>query len=204
MLVYYSLSLKNDHGNDMARLLVSKEEKLARLKELTKKEASSYRKYFVINLAKDGSFTYSSDYDKIEALCANRGYFRLLSNTGLNSAEVLKIYRRKDMIEKGVDDLKNHVDMKRMRTHNGDTTEGKMFCAFVALIVACHIGAKLGDFMRKNSWSKERAITEMEKIRIISADDGNRLAHPVTKRKRLLMEPLGLDPEDLEAYLKGD
>jgi transposase len=188
----------------MARLLKSKEETLAQLKELSKKDASSYRKYFVINLAKDGSFTYSRDHDKIEALCANYGYFCLLSNTSVNSFEALRVYRRKDLIEKGFDDLKNHVDMKRVRTHNGDTTEGKMFCAFIALIVACHIGVKLGDYMRKNSWSKDRVITEMEKIRIISGKDGNRLAYPVTKRQRLLMEPLGLDPEDLEAYIKDD
>jgi hypothetical protein len=78
-----------------------------------------------------------------------------------------------------------------------------MFCAFIALIVVSHIGIKLGEQMRKKSWSKEHVITEMEKISVIVGSSGNRLADPLTKRQRLILEPFGLDMEDLEAYVKG-
>jgi hypothetical protein len=43
--------------------------------------------------------------------------------------------------------------MRRLRTHNQETTEGKMFCAVIALIVALEIGGKLEKFMGKKSWS---------------------------------------------------
>jgi hypothetical protein len=204
MHVYYSPGLANDHREELIRLVESKEEKLAQLKQLTRKEAQALRRYFVIDLAKDGSFTYSRDDDKINDLVANFGYFCLLSNTGLNTAEILEAYRRKDVIEKGFDDLKNNVEMKRLRTHNQDTTEGKMFCAFIALIVVSQIGMKLKELMKKKSWSKEKVITEMEKISVITGRLGNRLADPVTKRQRSIMEPFGLDEEDLKAYVKGD
>jgi transposase len=202
MHVYYEPSLEDAHMMELDRLVEKKEETLAQLGQLTRKEARKYRRHFVIELAKDGSFTYSRDYDKIEAMSSYFGYFCLLTNTSLDSAAALEVYRRKDVIEKGFDDIKNHIDMRRMRTHNEDTTEGKMFCAFIALIVTSHIGVKLRDYLKKKSWSKDHVMAEMEKIRIIVSPSGNRLSDPLTKKQRLIIEPFGLDAEDLENYVK--
>jgi hypothetical protein len=63
---------------------------------------------------------------------------------------------------------------------------------------------RLKGLMRQKSWSKERAITEIEKIIVISGRLGNRLADPVTKTQRSSVEPLGLDEDDLKAYVKQD
>lgn len=45
--------------------------------------------------------------------------------TSLCSAEVFTIYRDKDTIAEGFDDLKNHLDMCRLLTHTTETTDGK-------------------------------------------------------------------------------
>jgi transposase len=204
MHVFYEPDLASSHLSELDRLIKSKEEKLAQLSHLTAKDATPYRKYFVINLEKDGKFTYSYDYNKIDALISNFGYFCILTNSNMDSSEVLDVYRRKDVIEKGFDDLKNSIEMKRLRTHTDETTEGKMFCAFIALIVVSQIGVKLEDFLEKKSWSKEHVVAEMEKIRIISGVAGKRLADPLTKTQRMIIEHFGLDAEDVEAYIRGE
>ena len=52
------------------------------------------------------------------------GFFRLLFNNW-SGAEVLVACRQKDVIGKGVDDLNNRVDMRRLRIHDSETAEGE-------------------------------------------------------------------------------
>jgi transposase len=204
MHVFYDPGLAESHKRDLERGVEADEERLAQLRQLTSREAKRYRKRFLIDLRKDGSFTYARDYDKLDDLAVNFGFFCVLTNTGLDSAAVLSVYRDRDAIEKGIDDLKNHVDMRRMRTHNQATMDGKMFCAFIALIVASQIGVKLERFMGRKSWSKDHVVAEMEKIRVVTGTGGVRLANPVTKTQRAIMEALGLKEDDLVAYVNGD
>ena len=42
---------------------------------------------------------------------------------------------QKDAIEKGFDDLKNDLDMKRLRIHSNATMEGRIFIQFVSLVL---------------------------------------------------------------------
>jgi hypothetical protein len=204
MHVYYSLQLAREHMDDLERTIQSEEETLAQLPELTKLEARRYRRHFVIDLASDHSFTYERDKEKIDALGLDFGFFCLLTNTKLSGREVLEEYRGREPIENAFDDLKNHVDMRRMRIHSKEAMDGKMFCAFIALIVVSEMGVKLEEFMRKKSWSKEHVIIEMEKIHIVPGVEGIRLSDPLTKTQRDIIESFGLDEDDLVSYIKGD
>jgi len=201
MHVYCDPELAERQRRDMFRTVESHEEKLTQLKQLTIREAKRYGTYFTIALAKDGSFTYERDYDKIDAAALNNGFFCILTNTRMASSEVLSVYRRKDMIEKGFDDLKNHIDMKRIHTHTTATTDGKLFIAFIALIAVSEMQAKLGKMMREKSWSKDAVIAELEKIKVITAADGRRLMNPITKVQRMMLETFGLSVDNLKAYV---
>jgi hypothetical protein len=201
MHVYYVPALAERQRSDLFRAVEAMEEELAQKKKLTERESKRFKAYFVITRAEDGSFTFTRDYEKIDAVSQRNGYFCLLTNTDLSSADVLAIYRRKDVIEKGFDDLKNHLDMKRMRTHNTASTEGKMFVAFIALIAVSEIGVKLAEMMREKSWSKDMVIAELEKVRVISTSDGRRLMNPLTKTQRLLYKAFGLSEADLKTYV---
>ncbi|MDR0676828.1 MAG: transposase, partial [Elusimicrobiota bacterium] len=149
----------------------------------------------------NGKFDYERDFDKIDRAAGWCGFFCLITNTDYDSAEILLKYRQKDIIEKAFDDIKNHIDMKRLRTHTSATTNGKIFCAFIALIVISEIGNKLGVFLRDKSWSKGSLIQELEKISLIMNDKGQRLMNPLTKTQRTILEAFGLNEHDLKAYV---
>ena len=203
MHVFCDPSLAERQRRDLFRTVESWEETLSQLAQLTEREAKRYSAYFAIKRADGGAFTFQRDYGKIDAAALNSGFFCLLSNTGKDSSEVLAIYRRKDMIEKGFDDLKNHIDMKRMRTHSTAANDGKMFLAFIALIAVSEIQAKLGKMMREKSWSKGAVIKELDKIKVVFAAGGRRLMSPVTKTQRIIIETCGLSEDDLKAYVLG-
>jgi transposase len=201
MHIYYDPDKAERQRMDLFRTVESLESTLNQLEHLTERQLKHYRAYFNIDMAKDGSFTFKRDYNKIDKVALNNGFFCILTNTGLSNADALTIYRRKDMIEKGFDDLKNHIDMKRMHTHSTATTDGKMFLAFIALIATSEIQSKLGNMMRKRSWSKDAVIAEMEKIKVVSASGGRRQMNPITKTQRLILESFGLSENDLKVYI---
>jgi len=203
MHVFCDPALAERQRRDLFRTVESWEERLSQLPRLTAAEARRYRAYFEVALAKDGSFSFRRDYDRIDAAAKNNGFFCILTDQGMGSSEVLAVYRRKDMIEKGFDDLKNHVDMRRMRTHTTETTDGKLFLAFVSLIAVSEVQARLGKTMRERSWSKGDVIAEMEKIKVVTAAGGRRLMNPLTKTQRTILEAFGLAEDDLKAYILG-
>jgi transposase len=204
MHVYYDPELAERQRRDLYRSVQSIEEKLSQLKHSTIGEVKRYSAYFDIERKGDGSFTFQRNYDKIDAVDLNNGFFCLLSNAEFSSEEVLDIYRRKDVIEKGFDDLKNHLDMKRMRTHTSATTDGKLFVAFISLIAVSQMGMKLADFMKEKSMSKDAVIYELEKIKVVTLADGRRLMNPLTKKQRLILEKLGLNYNDLKSFVQGN
>jgi len=199
--VFYDPSMAENQRRDLYRTVEVDEEKLCQLEQLTKKEAKRYSKYFLIDLTKDGTFRYERNYEKIDDAAKNCGFYCLLTNTVKESSETLDIYRSKDSIEKGFDDLKNHIDMKRLRTHSSKTTDGKMFCAFIALIVALEMENKLSVYKEEKSMSKSALISELEKIKVVFMNDGKRLMNPITKTQRTIFEHCGISEDDLKSWV---
>jgi hypothetical protein len=200
--VYWDPALAERRRADLARTVQSEADALAQLPQLTKREAARHAARFTIDLRPDGTFDHTPDLDKIDAAARHAGSFAILTDTPLTSAEVLAVYRRKDTIEKGFDELKNHVDMKRLRTHSDDTTAGKMFCAFIALIATCRVQAAAGPVLKrsKQSISKKGLLAEMDKIKIVDAPHGLRLINPATKLQRDILHAAGLTQDDLTTY----
>lgn len=204
MHIYYDPGLAETHRADLYRTMEAQEERLRQLAQLTKREAKRYSAFFDIDMGKDGTFTFERSYPRIDEAAKNAGFFCLLTSAELESAEVLDIYRRRGSIEKGFDDLKNHIDMKRLRTHNTHTTDGKLFCAFIALIATSHINAKLGAFMKDKSMSKDSVIAELEKIKVIFVSAEKRLMNPITKTQRSILDAFRLGEDEVVSYIMND
>ena len=201
--VYHDRLLAERQNADLDRMVSSIQDRLAQLRTLSRKDAARYSAYFSIDLHQDGSFTYQKDWDKIEAAALNHGYFTILTTTSLDAEATLSVYRRKDIIEKSFDEVKNHLDMHRMRTHLTETTDGKLFTAFVALILLSHIQTSLRDLMKAHSWSKHSIIHELDKIRVVTTTDGARLMSPLTKNQRAILKAFGFTPEDITTYIRS-
>ncbi|MDR1658650.1 MAG: transposase [Deltaproteobacteria bacterium] len=201
MNVYYCPDLAEHKRKTLFRSIESQEESLKQLKGVSDRDIKKYRTYFSIQVNEDRSLIFKRNFNKIDNESQNFGFFCLLTNIDLNALEILDKYRRKDAIENIFDDIKNHIDMKRMRTHNSKTTDGKLFCCFIALIIVSEIGIKLKDLMKIHCLSKNSIIREMEKIRLVIGSDGKKVMNPLTQLQCKILEPFGLGEEDVKAYL---
>lgn len=200
--VYFDAGLAERKRCLLYRRVEVLEERLCQLEQLTKREAKRFRRYFKVDLALDGSFKFERDYERIDGLARGCGFFGLLTNVGSGgSGEVLSVYRRRDVLEKGFDDLKNYLDMKRLRVHSFGVLEGKLFCCFVALIVVCELSRRLEGFLKSKSMSKAGLFLELEKIKVVLMSDGGRLLNPLTKTQRTIFEICGLTEDGLKQYV---
>ncbi|MCL2459456.1 MAG: hypothetical protein FWF31_11595 [Desulfobulbus sp.] len=67
------------------------------------------------------------------------GFFCILTSVKTDSGELLEACRRKDVVENCFDDLKNSLDMKRLRIHSSATMDNRLFIQFIALILMSRI-----------------------------------------------------------------
>lgn len=199
--IYHDALAAERGRRDLDRLISMAEDKLSQLHTLTLAEAKPFRAWFTLHLHPDGTFSYARDWDKIDKAASNNGFFALLSTGATDAIETLDIYRRKDIIEKTFDDLKNHLEMDRLRTHTSATTDGKLFTAFIALIITSHLQARLGPLMQTKSWSKHTIIAELDKIRVVTTSNGTRLLNPITKTQREILTTLGYTFDDIKNYI---
>jgi len=205
MHVYSRPELAERQRRDLLRTVENMEEELAQLDTISEKQEKHFTRFFDIKTG-DGKFSFTRNYDRIDEVSQHCGIFCILTNTTLTSAEVLGIYRRKDTIEKGFDDIKNHIDMKRMRAHTDATVEGKLFCAFIALIAASEMSNGLNlfhDANKRRTLSKRALISELEKVRVFVTPAGRRLMNPLTKTQRELLEAFKASDTDLKAYISN-
>ena len=86
-----------------------------------------------------------------------------------------------------------------MRIHSGDSLEGKMLIAFIALIIRNRFYTKLKDAIEKmdetpNYMNVPAAIRELEKIEMIRQADGRyHLDHAVTATQKTILKAFGMD-----------
>ena len=168
---------------------------------LDSKQRKKYEKYFDVEYTGNTPASLKYNYSKIDEMAKYNGFFCLLSNDSLTSAQILETYRRKDSIEKGFDEIKNFIDMKRLRTHYADTTDGKLFCAFVALIAAMHMQDKLGKLMTENSLTKDKIVLELEKMQVVQFGENKRQYAPLSKLQKSIISEFGFTENDYSEFL---
>ena len=182
---------------DRERALYTYISKLAgELQEVTDKRiAKRYRDFFVFQeqMVKSAPLVFIRNEEAISSALAEAGFAVFITNDDtLSPRDVLKLYRRRDEVEKAFDDLKNGIDFKRFKTHTQQTTDGKTFVGFIALILRSHIL----NLLQKNQTTKDMALTkallELRKLRYVITATGEKHNLLVTKTQTIIANALGL------------
>ena len=157
-----------------------------------KANESFYEKYFIIKETPVRGLQVAYDEEAISYHKKNRiGWFVLATNDIKDKVKALEIYRTKDAVEKNFDDLKNDLDMKRLRMHTQAAMDGRIFIQFIALILT----TRLKEIMREHNWFQnhnlQEVLEEMKSIREVSIKG---------KRKKLVTQLTGFQSEIVELY----
>ena len=168
---------------------------LAALKRYPKSKLKRYEPYFTITKhEKDSGFDYSVDAEKVDSIRKHKGYF-LIFTTDMESTpeDTLYHYRAKDAIEKLFDQIKCDMDGNRIRTHNEQTTDGKVFVTFIACIIRSYLLTKLEQYLADSSTSLKKTLSQLSNITIISNAVGFRLTKALTKKQKQILKAFSAD-----------
>lgn len=92
------------------------------------------------------------------------GFQALLTTRFKDPLEALQVYRDKDVVEKCFDDLKNVLDMKRLRMHSIETVDGRLFVQFIALILMSELRREMRESKLIEFYTVRELLLEMDPL----------------------------------------
>lgn len=130
-----------------------------------------YNRYFdVKETPKRGRRVMVRD-EEVQAFKRNTaGFFVLISNDIKDPVKALKIYRDKDAVEKGFDNLKNALDMNRLRIHSAKAMQGRLFIQFVAQILMAEIRNVMAASKLDEKYTLPELVNELKSIHSVRLD----------------------------------
>ena len=164
--LYYDTQRRTDHILTFFANLASWEDELIR-EDLKEKNQWAYDAYFFVKTTPKRGRKVIRNQVAINAYKTDRaGYWVILTNCEKNAALALEAYRERTYVEQSFDDMKNELDMARLRTHNQDTMRGRVFVQFLALVLTSQIRATQEDaWKRRDEFPKEERLTRRYSLR---------------------------------------
>lgn len=126
------------------------------------------------------------------------GFQAILSTKFKDPMEALRVYREKDIVEKCFDDLKNQLDMNRLRVHKSGRMQSRMFLQFIALILMSQIRKVMREKMPKSGYTAKGLMMELESLTTIhySGKYKDKLGE-ITKAQREILAAFGLENDNM-------
>jgi len=151
----------------------------------------AFKKYLSIDKPANGNCAIGIRQDVVETELAYSGWLVILSNHIKSAAEAIRIYRAKDVVEKGFYRLKNNLELGRLRVHSNEAMLNKVFVGFIALIIMSYIHNVMLDNGLYYKMTMKKLISVLEKIRVhyIRKD---RIIVPLTKEQTEILNAFKL------------
>lgn len=157
--------------------------------------SAEHKKYLNIRKSSkaDKAYTISIKEDVVESRLRTSGWLLLISNDVSETKEAIRIYRAKDVVEKGFLRLKRSLGMGRLRVHSQETMEGRLFVGFIALILLSELHSVMTKKKLYERMTMKQLIRTLSKLRL-HVIGGVRVVAPVTKEQREIFDAFGVEP----------
>jgi hypothetical protein len=153
-----------------------------------------YRKYFDIKTTPVKGEKITANDAAIAANRKNFGFFSLVGNDTMTAAAALTIYRNKDVAEKAFDNVKDRLDMHRLRVSSDLSLDGKLFVMFVSLIFISYIHKSMLQSRLYAKFTMTDLLDELEMIECFYREGHKPQLGEVTFKQLDLFHSLGVAP----------
>jgi len=162
---------------------------------LIKEHSNAYNEFFVVKTTpKRGEKVFYNDQSVSQYIKRYTGFQAILSNAIKNPVEALQVYRDKDAVEKSFDDLKNQLDMRRLRMHSSAAVNGRLFVQFIALICMSALRKEMRDSGLIKKYTVRELLQEMETlIKIKYSGKYGQILTEITKPQREILKCLNVE-----------
>lgn len=157
-----------------------------------KEHEKQYAKYFEVSETPVRGVKAIAKQEAIAETESNYGYFTLISNEISDAAEALDIYRNKDLVEKAFEDIKDRLNMRRLRVSNNVGLDGKLFVEFVALIFLSYIKKRMDEKGLFEDYTMQEVLDELDTIESYEYLNKRLQVGEITNKQKKLFENLNI------------
>lgn len=137
-------------------------------------------------------YTVNVKEEVLEAAIGTAGWLVIISNDIEDPQETLRIYRAKDVVEKGFLRLKCDLDLGRLRVHSQERMQNKVFIGFVALILRSAIHNVMSDKDLYRKMTMNQLLRTLSKLRV-QVIGNEQIVFPATKAQKDIFQAFGLE-----------
>lgn len=192
--IYYNAERAAEDFDNFTRKLIGYKDEVIERRRIEKHE-EFYHRYLIIKETPKRGLKVSFNEAEIQKYRKKYcGFFCIMSNKIKNAKEALEVYRTKDVVEKSFDDLKNHLDMKRLRVHTTAAMDCRLFLQFIALIYTSAIRNTLQADKKLKHLTAREALEELETIsKIKYSNRYGQLFTETTSFQRHILQTFGVE-----------
>ena len=153
-----------------------------------------YYKYLLIRSSEKSpsGYTISIKDNVINKELETAGWLVIITNDVADAKESIRIYREKDVVEKGFLRLKNSLDLGRLRVHREDIMQNKLFVGFISLILVAHIHKIMLEKELYKRMTMKKLLISLSKLRL-QIINGTRILFPLTKDQKAIYKAFNVD-----------
>ena len=190
--IYYNGQRAEEEKTRFNKALATTEAAIRSGDELTAVQTSIRDKYFIVKKTPKRGIQIRYKNDAIQKRMDQSGYFVLLSNDIKDSVTALTIYRKKDMVEKAFDNLKERLEMKRTAVRSDQALAGKFFLQFLALIYISYIHKHMRDNNLYRNYTMQSLLDSLDVIERYDYESQRHHCSEITKKQQALFSCLGV------------
>jgi transposase len=190
--VYFAPKKAVGHREDLYGHVAALREEACKNPEKAAK-SPEHKKYLNIRKSEkaESGYTVSIREKVVESALGTQGWLVLLSNGVAGAKEALRIYRAKDVVEKGFLRLKLDLDLGRLRVHGQERMQNKVFIGFISLVLVSCIHSVMMDKDLYDTMTMKQLIRNLSKHRV-QLIAGKRVIFPATKTQKDLYDAFGI------------
>ena len=142
---------------------------------------------------KEGTYNIHRKEDIIQEQLELAGYFVILTNDSKDAEYILSVYRTKDVVEKFFENIKDDLDLERLRIHSDEAMEGRIFIGFISLIITSYIRKIMDEQKIYRSYSLNELYSELKKLRLIQFSNGKQILTEFTSVHKEIFKAFGIE-----------
>jgi transposase len=114
------------------------------------------------------------------------GWLIVIGNSDLHINDVINIYRSKDVVEKGFEQLKERLQLRRIRVHSSQNMESKLFITFITHIILSYINKNMQEHNLYQTYTLKEMLKKFESI-VLKEISGNMFLNELTHKQKELL-----------------
>ena len=199
VFVYYNERRALDAKESLLKRIMNLEQRLKDRRHPAYGFSDPCMKYVRVRKSKEGVRILRRE-EAIRDALEYKGFMVMISNTVRDEKGCLYLYRSKDIVERAFDNMKNELDMKRLRIHSELAMGGRTFMAFIGLILHSWIDKTMKTTDLYKRYTQEEVMSELKRLKVVELSDNRKILTEISKNQKYLFKLFHI-PEPSQSLL---